>query len=347
MNPVVVEVLRGEAVESRHRGALVVVDAQGRTLVALGEVERPVFPRSAAKVFQALPLVASGAAERLGLDDEELALACASHNGEAAHVRVAGRMLAKAGLDVDALECGAHWPALESAAHALAASQQVPSALHNNCSGKHAGFACLACALHDGPDRRGYFRGYVQPEHPLMREVDAALHAATGCDLATAPRGIDGCSIPTYALPLPALALAYARLGTGLGLSAGHARAAARLRAAVAAAPFMVGGSGRFDTLLMQRLGARVFCKVGAEGVYGVALPEQGLGIAVKIDDGSSSRAAEVVVAAAIQALLPLDDALTTFVHGLSEPVLRNWNGREVGALRPSTGLRELLGPRR
>ena len=307
MNPVLVEAWRGDRVESFHRGALAIVDADGALVAALGDVERPVFPRSAIKVLQALPLVASGASGRLGLDDEQLALACASHGGEPRHVQTA-----------------------------------AASPLHNNCSGKHAGFLCLACALHDGPDRRGWVRGYVTPEHPVMREVGAALQAATDVDLAGAPRGTDGCSIPTYGFPLRQLALGFARVATGHGLAPAHAGAAARLRAAVAAAPFMVAGSGRFDTRVMERLGARVFCKVGAEGVYCAALPQRGLGVAIKVDDGNNARAAEVVMAAVIEACVALDDAEAVFMRSLSDVALSNWNGLEVGRLRATSALRTL-----
>lgn len=344
MNPTLVEVLRGDAVESTHRGAIAVVDADRGLVCALGDVDRPVFPRSAVKVLQALPLVASGAAERLGLTDEELAIACASHAGEEIHVRTAASMLAKAGLDASSLECGAHWPYDELAARALAVGGGTPSALHNNCSGKHAGFLCLACALHDGKGLlASYARNYVHPDHPVMREVTASLAAATDTDLSVAPRGTDGCSIPTYGIPLRSLALAFARVGTGIGLPAGHGIAAARLRAAVARAPYLVAGRGRLDTKVMEVLGERVFCKVGAEGMYCAALPELGLGIAVKVDDGNTARACEVVMAAALQALLPLDSAGEELMRALAEPRMRNWNGIEVGGLRPSAVLRAVL----
>jgi L-asparaginase II len=158
-----------------------------------------------------------------------------------------------------------------------------------------------------GAEPREFVRGYLQPQHPVMREVSAALQAAIGCDLAHAPMGTDGCSIPTFGIPLRQLALAFARVGTGQGLDAGHARAAQRLRDAVADAPFFVAGTGRFDTRVMQRLGPRVFCKVGAGGMYCAALPTLGLGVAIKVDDGNNARAAEVVMAAVIEALLPLD----------------------------------------
>ena len=338
-NPTLVDVLRGSAVESSHRGALAIVDADGAVHTALGDITRPIFPRSAVKVLQALPLVESGAADRYGLSNEELALACASHGGEPRHAQTAASMLAKAGLDATALECGTHWPYNDGATKALAAAGQAPSALHNNCSGKHSGFVCLGCMLAGAQDRRDFVSGYLQPQHPVMREVTASLQAATDWDLTHTPVGTDGCSIPTYAIPLRNLALAFARVGSGVGLRAGHAAAAQRLRMAVAAAPFMVAGSGRFDTRVMETLGARVFCKVGAEGVYCAALPELGLGVAVKMDDGHTARACEVVMAALIEKLLPLDGADAAFMHGLSHPVMRNWNGIEVGRLQPADPL--------
>jgi L-asparaginase II len=223
---------------------------------------------------------------------------------------------------------------------AMAARGEVATPLHNNCSGKHSGFVCVAClmARNAGAEPAEFARGYVAPEHPVMREVSAALSAATGVDVEQVPRGIDGCSIPTFALPLRSLALAFARAGTGQGLSAGHASAARRLRQAVATAPFMVGGTDRFDTRVMQAFGERLFCKIGAEGVYCAALPELGLGVALKIDDGAA-RAAEAAMAAVAQALLKVDDEV---LRGYSHLVLRNWRGTEVGALRPAASLRSV-----
>lgn len=335
-NPILVEALRGGIVESFHRGAVALLDADGAVVAAHGDIDRPVFPRSAVKLLQALPLVDSGAADHFGLVDEQLALACASHNGEPEHVATAAAMLARAGLDATALECGAHWPYREAVQREMAARGEAPGALHNNCSGKHAGFVCLGCFMAGDRDRRDFVRGYVGADHPVMQEVTAALQATTGHDLARTAVGTDGCSIPTYAMPLRALALAFARVGSGVGLRPGHARAAARLRAAVARAPFMVGGSGRLDTRLMQRLGERLCCKVGAEGMYCAALPELGLGLALKMDDGNNARAAEVVLAALVERLLPLDDGDRAFVHGCSTPALHNWNGTQVGRLRPT-----------
>ena len=344
MNPILVEALRGDALESAHRGAIAVIDAGGAVLAAIGDVQRPIFPRSAIKLMQALPLVESGAADKLGLAPEELAITCASHGGESLHTQVVARMLEKAGLDASALECGIHWPYHEDATRGLAAAGRLPNELHNNCSGKHGGFLCLACVLSGGGNPRQYARGYIAPEHPVMRAVTATIQAITDFDLATAPRGTDGCSIPTFGIPLRNLALGFARMGTGHGLRPGHARAAQRLREAVAMFPQMVAGTGRFDSRVMQRLGPRVFCKVGAEGVYCACLPERGSGIAIKIDDGNNARAAEVVMAAAIEALLPLSDDDAVFMRGLSDVRLKNWNGLPVGQLRATPSLRASLG---
>ena len=345
MNPILVEVWRGEWVESQHRGSLAVVDADGAQVLALGDIERPIYPRSAVKALQALPLVASGAAERFNLSDAELAQACASHSGEPAHVATSAGLLAKLGLDATVLECGAHWPRGEAQVAAMGARGETPTALHNNCSGKHAGFVCLGCLMAGDGERRGFLRGYVEPEHPVMREVTAALAAATSCDLAKAPMGTDGCSIPSFGIPLRQLALGFARFGTGQGLSADHARAARRLRQAVAAQPFHVAGTQRLDTVLMQRLGERLFCKVGAEGVYCAALPERGLGVAIKMDDGNTARACEVVMAVVAAALLPLGADDAAFLHGLSDLPLRNWNPHLVGRLAPGQDLINFLSP--
>ncbi len=328
-SPVLVEVIRGSLLESEHRGRVAVIDADGNAVLRLGDVARPVFPRSAVKPLQALPLVETGAADRFGFGDEELALASASHAGEPAHVALVEHMLARAGLDPAALVCGAHPPIHAPSAQALARSGREPSALHNNCSGKHAGFLCVACAMEANP------AGYADPAHPVQRAVKAAIEGIAGVALEDRSRAIDGCSVPTWALPLEKLAHGFARFGTGRGLDPHRAEAAARIRAACAAKPYLVAGTGRFCTRVMAHFGGRVLVKGGAEGVLCGALPEAGLGIAVKCDDGAA-RAAEVVMAVLISRLLALDDADRGALAPLVQPGLRNWNGVEVGVLRPS-----------
>jgi L-asparaginase II len=331
-NPVLAEITRGQSVESRHRGSISVVDAGGGVVFSMGDVDRPVFPRSAVKALQALPLIESGIAEQFGLTDEEIALACASHKGEPRHVAVAESMLAKAGRDASCLECGTHWPSGEAASRALAASGAMPTALHNNCSGKHAGFICLACG--EGTDPAGY----IKAGHRVQQRVRAALEEITGASHDEEYCGIDGCSIPTYAIPLPAMAFGFARFGTGTGVSADAAKAAARIRKAVASHPFMVAGTDHFDTGVMEILGERAFIKVGAEGVYCAALPELGYGIALKIDDGGT-RAAEAAMGALLLRYLDLGDEERRAIEGLAEPALRNRNGIEVGQIRAGADL--------
>jgi L-asparaginase II len=330
-NPVLIEVVRGEVVESRHRGAVAVVDAEGSCILALGDVVRPVYPRSAIKALQALPLVEAGGPELLGLADEELALACSSHGGGPQHVAAAERMLARAGLDAGALECGAHWPLHHPSAFALARSGLAPSQFHNNCSGKHAGFLCLARMM------KVDTRGYISPTHPVQREVKAVLQGIMGAPLDDC--AVDGCSVPTWAVPLEKLAFASARFATGRGLALLRARAAARLRAACAAAPWYVAGSNRFCTAVMERFGTRIFVKTGAEGMVCAALPEQGLGLAAKIDDGAG-RAAEAVMATLLARFSPSDAEGRGFLESWMRPPLRNWNGIVVGLLRPTEALR-------
>ncbi len=332
-NPVLVEVTRGNLVESRHSGAVAVVDADGATVLALGDVAAPVFPRSAIKAMQALVLVESGGADRYGFGEEELALACASHSGEPAHVAGVARMLRAAGLDAGALACGTHWPLHQPSAQALARAGGMPSPLHNNCSGKHTGFLCAACAMAIAP------RGYEEPGHPVQRAVKAVLEDLGGATIPDAHCGIDGCSVPNWAMPLEDLARAFARFATGRGLAPQRAAAAQRLRAACAAKPWFMAGSGRFDTELMQHFGARVFVKGGAEGVHCGALPELGYGIAVKCDDGHG-RAGEVMTAAVIARLLSLDERDRDFLARFIRPVLRNWKGTVVGEIRSTDALR-------
>jgi L-asparaginase II len=331
-NPVLVEAMRGAVVESRHRGAVAVVDADGGAVLALGDVDRPVFPRSAVKALQALRMIETGAADRYNLTDQELALACASHGGESGHVAAAQSMLARIGLDASYLRCGAHPPMHVPSAAALCHAGAEPTALHNNCSGKHSGFLCLACMLGADPS------GYIEPDHPVQREVKATIESVTGSSIPDDRRAIDGCSVPTWAVPLKALALGFARLVTGNGLAPERAKAAARLRAACTAHPWYVAGSGRFCTEVMQRLGTRAFVKVGAEGVYCGALPERGLGIAVKCDDGGA-RASELVMAALILRFGALSESERAWLDRLLRPTLRNWNGLAIGKLRPTEAL--------
>jgi L-asparaginase II len=328
-NPVLIEVLRGSIVESAHRGAVCVADAHGRIVWEVGDTQRPVFPRSAVKAIQALPVVESGAADAYGFGDRELALACASHSGEVAHAELARDMLARAGLDEGALECGTHWPMNRAAADMLLSAGSQPCALHNNCSGKHSGFLCTC--VHAGMD----YHGYVRADHPEQELVRAAMEAVTGAPHTAENRGIDGCSIPTYTVPLRNLAQGFARMVSGNGLEPVRAKAAERLLRACMAEPFLVSGTGRADVALMEAAPGRIFVKTGAEGVYCAALPELGYGIALKCEDGTT-RASEAMVAAVLARFLAKDERVAATLNKLASPILRNWNGIEVASLRPT-----------
>jgi L-asparaginase II len=331
-NPVLVEALRGDLVESRHEGSVAVFDAAGKPVLSIGDIDQPVFPRSAVKVIQALPLVESGAADHYGFGEKELALACASHSGEPEHIAVATGMLAKASLDGSALECGAHWPSNQDATVALARSGGTPTALHNNCSGKHSGFLCGCRHL------RLNHPGYVGAGHPYQEMVRTVMAEVTGAEHSERNRATDGCSIPTYAVPLRNFAAGFARMASSSGLSADRASAAKRLFAACMTEPFYVAGTGRFDTVLMKAAPGRIFVKGGAEGVHCAAVPELGLGIALKCDDGQG-RASEVAVAAVLIKLFAHDGAVQAALADLVRPVLKNWNGIHVGGLRPMAAL--------
>lgn len=331
-NPVLVDVLRGAVVESAHRGAVAVFDAEGKAVWEIGDTHRPVFPRSAVKAIQALPLVESGAADAYGFGDKELALACASHSGEPAHAELARAMLAKAGLDETALECGTHWPLDHEATVAMARTGGTPNALHNNCSGKHAGFVCTCC--HGGIDHHGY----VKAGHAMQEMIREAMEAVTDAAHDAAHRGTDGCSIPTYAVPLRNFALGFAKMVSGKGLGPVRAKAAQRLLSACMAEPFLVSGTDRADMKLMQAAPGRIFVKVGAEGVYCAALPELGFGIALKCDDGAG-RAAEVMIASVLASLLRKDAELSAALDKLARPDIESRIGAKVGMMRPAEAL--------
>jgi L-asparaginase II len=328
-NPVLVEVMRGTLVESRHMGAIAIADASGRLILALGDVERPVFPRSAVKALQAIPLVESGAADAFRLGDSELAVACASHSGDRVHVEAVRSLLAKAGLDESYLACGAHWPVSDEAFRNLTRGSGRPLAIHNNCSGKHAGM--LAAAVHLGLEPRSYERA----DHPLQVMIAGIISETCGVTLSRDGIGVDGCSVPTWSLPLGSLATGFARFGTGTGLASGRAQAADRLARACFARPVLVAGEGRFDTIAMRALAPAVFVKGGAEGMHCAALPELGLGIALKINDGAK-RGTERALAEVLAALIP--EAGTALAEQL-DGVLLNWRGLRVGQVVASAAL--------
>ncbi|WP_218044688.1 asparaginase [Aestuariispira insulae] len=329
--PVTVEVTRGAIVESRHRGSVAVVDVQGQVQLAAGDITRPVYPRSAIKAFQALPLVETGAAEEFGFTPAEISLCCASHGGEAGHVKTVEAMLEKIGLGEEDLECGVHWPTHEESAFALAAAGQMPGQRHNNCSGKHAGMLALARKL--GADTKGY----TDITHPVQQRILGTMEAMCGVHLAEAPRERDGCSVPTWAIPLENAAYGFARFGAPDDLPEIRAQACRQIAAAVAEEPFMVAGSGRWCTDVMTVLGQRAFVKYGAEGVYCASLPEYGLGVAMKCEDGAK-RGVEVMLAAVLRHIGVIEDKDLQQMAALKSVPLVNRRNFKVGEIRPAEG---------
>ncbi|MEM8624044.1 MAG: asparaginase [Pseudomonadota bacterium] len=325
-NPVLAEIWRGPVLECVHRGAVAIAGPDGVLIEAIGDVERIMLPRSACKMVQALPLVESGAADAARLSDERLALSCASHSGAHAHVSRVDRWLADLGFGDDDLRCGAHSPLDPAARRALREGGQANRQAHNNCSGKHTGFLTLTKHLRAGPD-------YVETDHPVQRAVRAAV--AETCGEEPKAHAIDGCSAPNFAVSLAGLARAmagFARPQTAF--SGARAVAATRLRDAMMAHPVLVAGEERENTKFMVAAEGRAAVKSGAEGVYCAILPERGLGIALKVDDGAS-RGAQ----AAIAALLVRHGAIAAnhpaALAAMDAPIL-NARGREHGRMRAS-----------
>lgn len=326
-NPVLAELVRGDVVENRHRGAFCIAHADGTVLASAGAIDVPVFPRSAIKAIQALAMMEAGAPERFGFGTEALALACASHHGEPAHVAGVSAMLASMGLDEHALECGPQPPTNPQARQHLREAGARPGALHNNCSGKHAGMLSVARSL--GLEHTGY----GARDHGVQQRVRRAIEAVLGTDLREDHCGVDGCSIPTWAAPLASFATGFARMATGEGLSPTHAAAARRLFDAMRAHPHLVGGTGVFDTDVMTAFGDRVVVKLGAEGVFCGAIPQRGLGFALKCDDGNM-QAAAAIAASLIGALVTPDDAQRAVLERFARKPVTNWRGTQVGVLR-------------
>jgi L-asparaginase II len=320
-NPVLIEITRGDEIESLHRGAACVVDSAGRVLQQWGDVERAVCPRSAIKPFQSIPLIESGAAEAAGLSNEDLSLACASHGGEPVHVTRVSAWLGRIRCTSADLECGTHPPVNADAAAALLRAGEAPCPLHHNCSSKHTGF--LTLARHAGWPTGGY----TDATHPVQRAALGALAKMTGEDAAAWPVVRDGCSAANVFLPLRSLATAWARLGT--------TPASARLIDAMKAYPVLMSGHGHPCATLIAALKGRGVVKTGAEGVYAAVLPERGLGIAVKIDDGAT-RASVAAIANILTWLDAFRSGETASVEALRAPVIKAVAGSITGQLRPA-----------
>lgn len=324
-NPIVVRVWRGRRIESVHRGAWVLVDVSGNVLDGAGAWDEPFFARSSIKALQALPLLETGAAERFAFGAADVALALASHNGERCHVEPVRATLARLGLAEPDLRCGPQAPGDADARAELRKRGEKPSQLHNNCSGKHAGFLALARHLDVDPTR------YLDPTSEGQRLVREAIADLTDVPRALLEPEIDGCSAPTYRMPLRNLALSFARIANPEGLSSGRCAVARRMTGAVAAHPELIAGTkGRLCTDLSRASGGRLFPKIGAEAVYAIGVVGGERGLAVKIDDGSD-RGLFTLVLALVERLGLLGEAQLSNLGDWRDHRLLNRAGLEVG----------------
>jgi L-asparaginase II len=325
--PVLATVMRSGRVESVHRGGIAIADPQGSVIAHAGDVELGAYFRSAAKPIQLLPLVESGAADRLGLGEPELAVAAASHAGSPEQVAAVSTILARAGLDASALGCGFQEPRDRRSLKArLAMNGGDRSAIYNNCSGKHAAMLALAVSLGAPP------AGYLEAAHPAQARILARTAELAGLNPGTAHFGVDGCSAPTLFAPLGQMAGAFARLAREASRTG---TAAARIQQAMAARADLLGDPESFNSVLMRTLGDRVLGKLGAEGVFCVAIPAAELGIALKIADGGSRALGPVTLEALIQLGIVGRHELGPLVAH-HRPVLKNWRGTSIGEIQPT-----------
>lgn len=330
--PILVEVKRGAIVESWHRGAIVIADPDGHVITRLGDDGLITSTRSTIKPIQAIPFITSGAADHFSIDERELAVVCASHEGQPIHTETVAGMLARAGLDESALRCGAQAPYNAETAKSLEAAGQPFTQLHNNCSGKHTGMLMTA-VLRGLP-----LDDYVSAEHPVQREIVSTLARMADLD-ENLPTAIDGCSAPTFGVPLRSLAVAFARLVSQSDEDSTAAGAAHRIVAAMINHPEMVGGTkGRFDTELLRAGHGKLVCKVGAEAAYSIGvLPceqfPRGAGIAIKMEDGSYRGLGPAVVETLAQ-LGVLNEDEVAHLATYHRPLIENRRGENVGEVR-------------
>ncbi|MEJ7761758.1 MAG: asparaginase [Thermomicrobiales bacterium] len=336
MTETIVEVTRGGRVESAHQGIVAVVDLDGKVVASAGDPDHVVFFRSSAKPFQAVPLVESGAADAFGFTPAELALCCASHVGTRRHQEAVAAMLAKVGLDASALRCGTILPGDRETAAEVLGGTLPHSPLACDCSGKHTGILATCHHLGESPD------DYRSPDHPAQRRIMGVISEVLRLPEADIVMGIDGCSLPTFGAPMRAFAASFATLAApdraAPGAGRRHAAALTRLRDAMMAHPANVSGDGRICTTLMRAGEGRIVAKGGAEGLFCFGVPERGIGVAIRILDGST-RGHPAVVAAVLEQLDLVSPAVIEAVRRDHPGPIHNHNGMHVGDLRASLRL--------
>lgn len=331
-NPILVEIYRDQVLESFHRGAVCVVDREGKIIYSAGNIDQVCYPRSAMKLLQVLPLIAHGGMEHFGFTLEEIAVMCGSHNAEAEHLRVIRSILQKIGMSEDQLQCGPQYPTSKKDAEALIKKDEKPKAIHNNCSGKHAGMLAM-CALMGWPADT-----YIDPQHPLQQMIlgyCAELYEYPADHMITA---LDGCSAPVFSVPVYQQAIGYKNLVSTTHVDAKRQGACRTVIEAVSRYPFLVAGSKRYCTDMMQVCAPQVIGKTGAEGIFCMALPEQEIGVCIKIDDGKMLPQYNVAQAF-IEATGLFSKAELSALHHYQESELKNFNKLVTGSIRTAAGL--------
>jgi len=312
----------GPVADLRYRGHIAVADTAGNILWQLGDPQRMAYARSSAKPMQAVLAIESGAVDAFGITGQELAVICASHRGEDMHIQAVRSILDKAGLDESDLQCGMHLPFATGAAHRLIARGEAPSAVHNNCSGKHAGM--LITAKHLGESLSDYYL----PAHPLQKRITLLLAGLCGCPAGQIVTGLDGCGVPVHAMPLHQFAQGYAKFSNQ------------RIISAMTNYPEMVGGTGDFTSELMRSFGDRLLCKSGASAYFAIGLRRQGIGIAMKMEDGSAGVIPVAVLEILVQiGVITAEEALK--LQRFREIIHRNHKEETIGKTVPEFALQE------
>lgn len=328
-NPILVASYRGDLCENVHRGAFLIVDTKGNIHQQAGDIDRLIYPRSAIKPIQAIPFIETGTYEEFGCSPIELTLACASHNGEKAHVTSVRAWAERLGLTSENFICAPQRPSFQEAADILLTEQKPITKFHNNCSGKHTAFLATAKKLNLP------LKNYHKFHHAIQQKWIGTLEMLSQTMLMDAPRGIDGCGIPQIALPLSNLALAMAHFGSPQDLPTPRAEACQKIYTAITENSYYLGGSQRFCTIATEALKGKGFVKLGADGIYVATFPEHQIGIAVKIDDGHAG-AATITMANILRKCGLLSQEATEKLSPFFDQTLTNWAGEKVGTLSPT-----------
>lgn len=322
-----VEVVRSGVVESIHRGDIVVVNHEGKILYAVGDPDRLTFFRSAGKPIIALALLETGIVEEYKLDLKEMAIIASSHSGDAEHISILKSIIEKVGIDEEVLECGEHAPTGKKANRDLISSGLTPTKLHCDCSAKHIGLIAASKLSEINT------KGYSKMEHPVQKRVEKVISEFCGVETGKIVKGIDGCGVPVHAVPLKNIALAYANLCYENFKEGKYRKSQNYIASAMTMYPEMIGGEGRFDTILMRCFGDRLLGKFGAEGVYCIGILGEGVGIAFKVEDGNDRGVGPAVLETLLQMKIIKKDEIDR-IKDLWNPAILNNNGEQVGEVR-------------